>query len=134
MNRTNEKNSTVYTTLITSRQQDIITKKYKLDAKGNLCKAASAQMVTGEYDVCSIEGPEEFAELLSNLKSNNALIYGIPANNTTSGAIDSSNKDFIWPTGGGVLVLDFDFNIFHTVEGHDDLIDKIYLLSLTYLN
>lgn len=136
MNRTNEKNSTVYTTLITSRQQDIITKKYKLDAKGNLCKAASAQTVTGEYDVCSIEGPEEFAELLSNLKSNNALIYGIPANNTTSGAIDSSNKDFIWPTGGGVLMLDFDFNIFPTVEGHDDLIDKIssVIPSISELN
>lgn len=109
-------------TKITSSQPETLTKQYALDDSGNLQKSTVANMVNGLAKQVTLSSAEDMAKLLSGLKTNNALCYGITPKpdmqllskaeyekqKKPAGATTRTKDMMQWPTGGGVLMLDYD--------------------------
>lgn len=123
---------------ITSEQPKILSKTYKLDALGNLHKSTSAQLVVGTVERIEIADVDDFVNLLTDLDTSQALCYGVEKNNNQvilstkqhekirmDGTTTRTSDNFIWNKGGGILMLDFDYDKDRPVTGYDDLINKL---------
>lgn len=99
-----------------------VTKSFSLSPDGKVTKQTSAQVSSGLLDVCPLNDINEFAELLHWLKPHQCLMYGVGPQDevrlmTQSGwlsagcpndAIPRTTSAFAWPSGPGVLMLDYD--------------------------
>ena len=109
-------------TQITSSQPEILTKRYALDDSRNIQKSTVANMVSAFTMQTTLSSAEDMAKLLSGLKTNNALCYGITPKpdmqllskfeyeklGKSAGATTRTKDQMQWPSGGGVLMLDYD--------------------------
>lgn len=109
-------------TRITSKTPDTLTKTYSINADGTLNKTTVANLTEGNCEVLELHTPFQFAALLEELQANQALCFGRPAANKNGmlskaehakrglpqGYITRTKDCLNWPTGGGVLVLDYD--------------------------
>ncbi|MDY0207352.1 MAG: hypothetical protein RBR82_12130 [Pseudomonas sp.] len=110
-------------TIVTSKKPSLLSKQYSLNSTGNLSKPISAgQIVEGEVQRANIDSAQNFADLLVTLQHNQALIYGVTtlkqAKLMSKKAFEAADKPdhaltrtkdfFTWPSGPGVLMLDYD--------------------------
>ncbi|MGB1611459.1 MAG: hypothetical protein ACPHAR_03580, partial [Flavobacteriaceae bacterium] len=63
--------------VINSVEPEVLTKQYSL-VNGELKKTASAHMTRGHAEVVEVADAHEFANLLTSLKTNQALTFGVP--------------------------------------------------------
>lgn len=111
-------------TQVTSRSPKRLSKHYELH-NGELIKEPGGKMSEGTCSVREIADMEEFAELLSGLRTNEALIYGVPKGMDTAkivrsaayeqlpeekrvGIVARTTNHFEWPDGPGIFMLDYD--------------------------
>jgi hypothetical protein len=106
--------------VITAVKPNCVTKEFSL-VEGLLQKKTTASVYEGHMQVRSVETPESFADLLMSLSSNQCLTYGLPPHDAAlvteeawiklgrpDGPLPRSNAVFAWPTGPGVMMLDYD--------------------------
>lgn len=114
---------TQYTfTIITAHNPNRLTKKVKLDAKGEVVKIPGGQLKKGQAEVWNFKHLKDFAEALDELEHDKALTYGRPELDSVgiltkqeyerrgrpTGAVPRDNKHFYFPSAGGVFFLDYD--------------------------
>lgn len=109
-------------TQITSSQPKVLTKQCSLDNAGTMHCKASANMYMGEAQQVQVTTANDFANLLQSLSDNQALCYGVAhvsnirmlslteyeKQGKPADAITRTKDMMHWPTGGGVLMLDYD--------------------------
>ena len=106
--------------VITAVKPNCVTKEFSL-VEGQLQKKTTASVYEGCMQVRSVETPDGFAELLMSLTSNQCLTYGLPPHDAAlvtedawiklgrpDGPLPRSNTVFAWPTGRGIMMLDYD--------------------------
>lgn len=117
-----EQKPAVYFTLLTSHKPQTLTKKYFLNKDGSLGKSTAASMTEGKAETIPAKSMADFAEVLVDLKPNQALLFGTPKQSRIKlltkkrfeergrpeGYATRSKDHFAWPAGGGVLLLDYD--------------------------
>lgn len=112
-------------TVISSSSPPVISKELSWDSEnGEIETKTSANMTVGHAEIVRISNAENLAKLLTSLKSNQCMVWGIPdsGKNTKilsknlfeklgkpSDATTRSNKSFNWNLGPGILMLDFDY-------------------------
>lgn len=113
-------NLNVKFTLITSQTPKILAKKHYLNDKNEYICETSAHMSAGIAETITINSATEFAEILKNAKTNNAICSGITnfdKVNIVSQHLFSSQKNTITRTKEyfhfnentpGILILDYD--------------------------
>jgi predicted P-loop ATPase len=122
-------------TVLSSTQPATLTKHISRGADGALTKTSSAHMTQGRATVCRIRSMKELDQLLDTLQPNQAVAYGVTASNdvavvsekylaSTKGAVTRSDKFFSWPTGAGVMYLDYDPA--DVVLGRDELLGALF--------
>ena len=111
-------------TLITSEKPRRLTKRISLHGT-DLQTETGGQMIRGTYIVKRAESLDDFATVLSGLRQDEALTYGIPKGAPagvilTREAFEALPKDdraghvarikehFHWPEGPGIFMLDID--------------------------
>ena len=105
-------------TRITAHKPKILTKTYGLNPDGTLKKTPGGPLIDGTADRLTLQRLEDLSALIHGLGTNQALVYGVSDHDTarlltkeqarTGGAIARTRDFFKWPSGGGVLLLDFD--------------------------
>lgn len=114
--------SEIVFTKVIAAQPKVVTKQFWLDAEGNLQKQTTAMVKRGSMQRLTVADAENFAEVLAGLRTNECLVYGVPprddAELVTSEAWAKLGKPdnplprakdvFAWPSGAGVLLLDYD--------------------------
>jgi len=108
-------------TLIESTKPTTLTKMYRLDDAGQITHKTAANMVEGVAHNIELGSLDEFAEMLTGLESCNALAYGVTGHDKINlctkkrfeeerpaGFIPRSDKYMHWPSGAGVMLLDYD--------------------------
>ncbi|WP_112875420.1 hypothetical protein [Paracoccus endophyticus] len=109
-------------TKIISRRPAHLAKHYAL-TNGALTKTTSAQLWQGTLEVMEVNDLTEFGQVISGLKTSEALVFGVPVNRRATrivtgralGAakhgddvIARTNDHFDWPSGAGIMMLDHD--------------------------
>lgn len=108
-------------TRITSHKPSSLTKRYWL-ADGQLHKKTAANMVAGVAERVQVADAAQLADVLVQLDHNQALCFGVPEaervqvysrreherQGKPAEAITRTKEAFKWPTGAGVLMLDYD--------------------------
>ena len=108
-------------TKITASKPTRLTKQFSL-SDGKLNKVGGGNLVEGKAATCTFDTLEDFRDLLLTLKSNQALVYGVSAKSpiriipkekwVSAGKPDNciprTAEAFHWPTGAGILMLDYD--------------------------
>lgn len=108
-------------TVVQADVPEILTKRISLK-EGILKKEGGGVLVSGYARVCEVTTLSEFAELLTSLGPDQALIYGRPEADEISlttkddwerrgkprDVIPRTNETFSWPDGPGILMLDYD--------------------------
>lgn len=125
-------------TRITATRPAILSKTFALDSNGQLTKSTSAALSEGQVETISIESLEEFSTKLLRLTPGQAHCYGITDPNgpgrivTTAmlaklngDAIARSNVHFDWPSGGGILMIDYDPAEGRPVLDRNELVSRI---------
>lgn len=126
-------------TILTAKVPNTVSKTYKLTANGKVTKKTVADISRGRLQVKHINDLSDFADVLKNLKHDNALIYGIPpipeVDLVTSRAwveagrltnsVARTKEAFNWPSGRGIWMLDYDPAAGGCVLGRDELMDAI---------
>lgn len=113
-------NLNVKFTLITSKNPEILAKKHYINDKNEYCCETSAHMSAGIAETITVNSANEFAEILKNANTNNAICSGITnfdKVNIVSQHLFSSQKNTITRTKEyfhfnentpGILILDYD--------------------------
>ncbi|SEL00393.1 hypothetical protein [Pacificibacter marinus] len=111
-------------TVIASDEPRRLTKHITLQNK-ELITEAGGYMTRGTYAVRQLETLEDFSEILASLRSNEALVYGVPKGaaagvvvtksalenmpeDKRQGHIARSNDCFEWSSGPGIFMIDID--------------------------
>lgn len=108
-------------TIITSVVPSTLSKEYRLQSD-EVQHTTVAYMSEGEAQLCSVNCPYAFAVVLQSLQPNQALCFGVTGhkkvqilsasrlheNGQPSNAITRSKDHFFWPSGPGILMLDYD--------------------------
>ncbi|WP_425040869.1 hypothetical protein [Primorskyibacter sp. S187A] len=111
-------------TQVTARVPRVLSKRYELQ-NGELNIKPGGHMTEGFCNVIEIADMHQFAELIAGLRSNEALIYGVPKGLDTArivtkeefelakengkpGIIARTNDCFEWPDGPGIFMIDYD--------------------------
>lgn len=108
--------------IVTAEKPSQLSKGFKLNPDGELIKTPGGQLATGTIAQIEIRGIVDLAEILRSLTPKQALIYGIPKNGASRvvtrkmfelsgqpvGVTPRTNEAFVWPPGGGVMMLDYD--------------------------
>ena len=109
-----------FLTIVTSEIPKRLTKKWSIDSGGQAIKEGGGQMVEGNAQAVSINNPHAMAQQLKRLKSNQALIFGVPAirsahvvstenlANAAPGTIARTTDFFKWRPSAGWMMLDGD--------------------------
>lgn len=109
-------------TKITSYKPQKLTKSYFLDDDGKIQVKTSASMTEGQAEIVELSNLGEFSKLLSDLKPNQALCFGVPKQSPVKlrtkkcfeemgrpdGYAPRSKEAFSWPNGAGLMLLDYD--------------------------
>ena len=102
-----------------SNRQGLMTKRLALAADRSLTKTAACALFDGEAQRLEIDTLSELADVIVDLKPNQALCYGITPQEkatlvtqeklpTSPGAVARDREHFAFPGGPGVLMLDYD--------------------------
>jgi hypothetical protein len=108
--------------IVTSRKPATITKTMLLDKDGELIKGDAARLVEGSVETVTVNECAGFADVLTGLKTNQALIYGLPKfspaellkkdlylnKGKPDGFLPRSKDCFHWPDGPAVMMIDYD--------------------------
>lgn len=132
--------SSAQITILTSEYPKDLTKQILLDKDGNMIKQPSANLAKGTAELVSVQTIQEFSELLQSLKTNQALVYGVPSGalsqakvvtkkafeslGDTEGVITRSNDHFDWPAGPGIMMFDYDPD--GEALSKNDVLDLLY--------
>lgn len=114
-------NSSVSLTLITAQKPAVLSKRFTLADDGTLQKHPGGQLSQGTAERRTVT-IAEFGALLAGLKPNQALTFGVCGHDQAhvvaqkdlskaTGKLPVVARDrahFTWPTGPGVLMLDYD--------------------------
>jgi hypothetical protein len=106
--------------LITAEVPDCITKEFAL-VDGQVHKKTTASVSQGQMKICEFETPHEFADLLTQLRTNQCLTYGLPPRDAAliteekwnklgkpANQLPRSKAVFAWPPGAAIMMLDYD--------------------------
>jgi hypothetical protein len=118
-------------TVIESAQPMFMTKKFSLKPDGTLSKTSIAELTSGLCQTFGLKTLREFADFLDDLKSNQAMLYGISpehpqahvvtkaklAENQTPNTITRTRDFFQFAPVPGVMMLDHD----GVPDGQDEL-------------
>lgn len=107
--------------LFTTTTPDHFGKVVSKAPDGGITSRPAGEMVRGTVERLELDGPAAFVELLKNAKKNHAISTSVAANNITTAqvvtkrdrvnnpdAISRSKDCFEYPTGVGIITLDFD--------------------------
>lgn len=125
-------------TRVVAQKPKRLTKHFEM-RDGKLEKEPGGQMSEGFCDVQEVPDMERFAELISGLRSNEALIYGVPKGTDSArivtkdifdampddkriGTIARSNECFEWSDGPGIFMIDYDPEDKTSAMNKDDLL------------
>ena len=125
--------------LIDAKHPPVIAKQYRLE-DGVLKKSVAAAVFRGTLTTVSMNSVDEFVNVLTELKVNQALCYGIPAHDAElvtetewvslgrpDNPLPRTNSTFSWPAGPGMLMLDYDPpSAGGTVLSRTELLDALY--------
>lgn len=125
-------------TLITSYSP--VTKHFSLSDDNQLQKYTSAQLFEGDLLVRSFASLQGFADLLHGLEPTQCMAYGLPpggarhlvskASYEKAGCPEVSTprtaEAFSWPTGPGILMLDYDAPKGGTALTRDELLNAVH--------
>ena len=125
---------------IDARNPPVIAKQYRLEG-GELKKSVAAAVFHGTLNTITMNSVDEFVNVLTGLKVNQALCYGIPAHDAelvteaewvSLGRPDSplprTNSTFSWPAGPGILMLDYDPpSAVDAVLSRTELLEALYV-------
>lgn len=105
---------------ITATVPHCVTKEFSL-VNGLLEKKTTASVTKGSMRVMQFADPHEFSALLQSLQPNQCLTYGIPPRdaglvtdeewkglNCPDDPLPRAKSIFAWPSGPGILMLDYD--------------------------
>lgn len=116
------KNDPITLSVITSIQPQTLTKTIKVNDAGELISGTSANMTHGHAKKHQVHSAQQFADLLKTLNTNQALAYGVTKEDEAvllsrkeyakqgcpNEAITRTKENMHWPTGAGVLMIDYD--------------------------
>jgi len=101
-----------------TNNQGYMTKCISIGADGKLVKQPAANLYDGVAEIITISNLKELGSVITSLKSNQALTYGVTAHESinliTKGKADGiytvarCRDHFRWPDGAGVLMGDVD--------------------------
>ena len=110
-------------TVIAATRPARLAKRFSL-VDGKLRKEGAGSLSVGRIEIVDARTPGDLAEILQGLASPQALIYGIPKHAGASqvvsksvldrvdavpeGTIARTAENFVWPSGPGWLMLDYD--------------------------
>ena len=105
---------------IDARNPPVIAKQYRLEG-GELKKSVAAAVFRGTMTTVTMNSVDEYVNVLTELKVNQALCYGIPAHDAElvteaewvslgrpDNPLPRTNSTLSWPAGPGILMLDYD--------------------------
>ena len=109
-------------TLITATRPRTVTKEFSLEPDGTLHKETTAHVTTGRMETVEFPDLRGFSDLLKGLKTSQCLVYGVPPRSPVDlvterawaaagrpvSQIARTKKTMTWPTGPGILMLDYD--------------------------
>lgn len=108
-------------TIITSVFPNTLTKEYHLK-NGDILQSTVAHMSEGQAQLCSVPSARAFADVLHGMQPNQALCFGVTGhekikilsasrlhkNSQPQHAVSRTKEYFFWPTGPGIMMLDYD--------------------------
>ncbi|MBB1492966.1 hypothetical protein H5395_15875 [Paracoccus sp. MC1854] len=108
--------------ILTSVRPARISKAFYLNPDGDLVKEPGGNMTRGTQETRLVNNLDDLAEIPLALTPAQALTYGIPRNGArdvydratfdrlgdATGATARTKEMYCWPSGGGVLMLDYD--------------------------
>ncbi len=108
--------------LVTAHNPSRLSKAFRIDPAKGLEALPGGVLVEGDLECRTVQSLAEFAAILTTLTPAQALTYGTPKNGAKrvvtrdaferagkpDDATARSNENFEWPTGGGILMLDYD--------------------------
>ena len=118
----NRSTTRISVTIVTATRPTRLTKQFTLDPENVLRKTGGGILVEGDARIHEVGDLTEFGKLLTGLRSDQAMIYGVadrtPLTLTTreiwfgAGCPDDvrprTAESFQWSTGPGILMLDHD--------------------------
>lgn len=124
---------------IDARNPPVIAKHYRLES-GELKKSVAAAVFRGTLTTVTMNSVDEFVNVLTGLKVNQALCYGIPAHDAElvteaewislgrpDNPLPRTNSTFSWPAGPGILMLDYDpLSAVDAVLSRTELLEALY--------
>jgi hypothetical protein len=106
--------------LITAKVPDCVTKEFSL-IDGQLQKKTTASISEGQMQVIGFDTPQQFIDLLLQLRTDQCLTYGVPPRDADlitekewnllgkpEDPLPRSKAVFSWPVGAAVMMLDYD--------------------------
>lgn len=125
-------------TIVETTHPEICTKRFEL-VDGTLKKETHADVYEGSVEQVEAHGLQGLREILQSLKRNNAAMYGVPPlrqqrlvterawikAGRPANMIPRTSEAINWPSGGGVLMLDYDPSTGHASLGRDELVAQL---------
>ena len=109
--------------LLRGRENAVLTKQYRLDDKGNICKVSAPNFAGGTAETISIKKLSEIENIIGNLETNECISTGVFDNPScqivTAGMLDeerlaagvrSRTKKHMVQPSLGIALLDHDMN------------------------
>lgn len=110
-------------TIVTARKPTRLSKAFSIDGSGALTKTNGGVLAEGDIKMEQVNRLLDLSVILAGLDASQALIFGVPVNEAArrivtkqafaalgepDDATPRTNETFHWPTGPGVLMLDYD--------------------------
>lgn len=128
-------------TLVTATTPKTCSKSYSLSASGQLEKTTIANVSRGTVETRSVTSLREFAAVLTSLQHNQVLVYGVPKQpcahqlvtdeawqraGRPAHQVARTADGLTWPSGAGVMFLDYDPADAATALTRDELLSALY--------
>ena len=108
--------------IITANKPARLSKGFSFGGNGGLLKSPGGNLVQGEVETHTLETLADLASILQSLTPAQALVYGVSKDAASriltakafseagrpEGATTRTNDAFRWPSGAGVMMLDYD--------------------------
>jgi hypothetical protein len=108
--------------IITATKPARLSKGFSFGGNGDLLKSPGGNLVQGEVETHTLEKLADLASILQSLTPAQALVYGVSKDAASriltakafseagrpEGATTRTNDAFRWPSGAGVMMLDYD--------------------------
>lgn len=132
----------IQATLITTQKPKMLSKSFQMDADGNLLKSGGGCMTEGIAEKIRLKSAGELASLLTNLKTDQALAYGVTPYDTAAiltaeelkkhkqnggqPTISRTREYFTYPEGPAILMGDYDPQKDETPLTSDEFRETMY--------